>query len=112
MGYNKSMKDMDIVYLIIGVLATYRVTSLFQGEVGPFDMFVWIRKRFGIVHDHLGFPHGYPDTMFGKLFECFWCLSIWVGTGVSVMLALGLWWLLLPLALSGGAILCAEGVEK
>ena len=103
---------MNIDYLIVGVLATYRMTSLLQREAGPFDMFVWIRERFGVVHDHLGFPHGYPDTLWGKLFECYWCLSVWVGIVCSVMLLTGLWWMLLPFALSGGAILCVEGVEK
>ena len=106
------MKDVTIVYFVIGVLATYRLASLLQREVGPFNMFVWIRERFGIVHDVLGFPHGYPETMWGKLFECFWCLSVWVGTGVTIVMVLGGWWLLMPLALSGGAILCVEAAEK
>lgn len=106
------MENFNLVYLLVGVLATYRVTSLLQREVGPFKIFVWIRERFGIVHDVLGFPHGYPNTLWGKLFECYWCLSVWVGAMVTVMMALDLWWLLLPVALSGGAILCVEGVEK
>lgn len=106
------MKDASLVYLVVGILATYRLTSLFQREVGPFGMFVWIRKRFGVVHDALGFPHGYPDTMFGKLFECFWCLSVWAGALVALAILLGGWWLMLPLALSGGAILCVEGAER
>lgn len=106
------MRDIDIVYLLVGILATYRLTSLLHREAGPFNMFVWVRERFGIIHDVLGFPHGYPDTMFGKLFECFWCLSVWSGTGVAVVLLLGGWWILLPFALSGGAILCVEAAEK
>ena len=106
------MRDMSLVYFVVGVLATYRLTSLLYREKGPFDMFVWIRKRFGVIHDHLGFPHGYPETMWGKLFECTMCLSVWVGAGVTVVMMLGGWWVLLPLALSGGAILCVEGVEK
>ncbi len=106
------MRDISIVYFVVGVLATYRLTSLLQREKGPFKMFVWIRKRFGVIHDHLGFPHGYPETMWGQLFECIMCLSVWVGALVTVVLALGWWWILLPLALSGGALLCVEGVAK
>lgn len=110
--YETIMLDISLVHLILGVLATYRLTSLFHREVGPFKMFVWIRERFGIVHDYLGFPHGYPETMWGKLFECYWCLSVWCGIFVAVIIALGGCWFLLPLSLSGGAILCVEGVEK
>ena len=106
------MKDINLVYLIVAILATYRLTSLLHREAGPFKIFVWIRERFGIVHDFLGFPHGYPETMFGKLFECFWCLSVWVGSMTTVVILLGAWWLLLPFALSGGAILCVEAAEK
>jgi hypothetical protein len=85
---------------------------LLHREVGPFSVFVWFRERFGIVHDVFGFPHGYPNTMWGKLFECYWCLSVWVGILVTVIVVIDLWWLLLPFALSGGAILCVEGVEE
>jgi len=106
------MENTSLVYLLIAILATYRLTSLLHREVGPFELMTRIRKRFGIVHDFDGFPHGYPDTMFGKLFECSWCLSVWSGGIVTVVMLLGGWWLLLPLALSGGAILCVEGVEK
>jgi hypothetical protein len=110
--YNRGMRDINLVYFVVGVLATYRLTSLLHREVGPFKMMAWIRARFGVLNDYDGYPHGYPETMWGKLFECFWCLSVWVATGVTLVIALGGWWILLPLALSGGAILCVEGVEK
>jgi hypothetical protein len=102
------MVDINIVYLLIGVLATFRLTNLLWREVGPFKVLVWIRERFGVVHDHLGFPHGYPDTMWGKLFECNWCLSVWVGTAVAIVLLVGGWWLLLPFALSAGSLICVR----
>ena len=106
------MNNINIIEIVVGILATYRLTSLLQREVGPFELFVKIRGLFGIVHDSLGFPHGYPDTVFGKLFECFWCLSVWVGFAVSVMVWLDWMWILLPLAFSGASILCVEAVEK
>lgn len=104
---------MNILEFIIALLATYRITSLLQREVGPWELCTRIRKLFGVVHDTLGHPHGYPDTLFGKLFECFWCLSVWVAAGVSAVVWLnGGAWVLLPFALSGGAILCVEVAEK
>jgi len=106
------MENTNLVYLLVAILATYRLTSLLHRELGPFNMMVWIRKRFGIVHDSEGFPHGYPNTLFGKLFECFMCLSVWVGTMAAIVMLVGGWWLLLPFALSGGAILCVEVAEK
>jgi len=106
------MKDISIAYLIIAILATYRLTSLLMKELGPWKMFTKFRSMFGIIHSSMGYPHGYPETFFGKLFECHYCLSVWVGAAVAVAMLLGLWWLMLPLALSGGEILCAEIVEE
>ena len=106
------MKDINIAYLIIAVLATYRLASLLMHEVGPGKILTKFRSLFGIIHDSMGHPHGYPETVFGKLFECYYCLSVWVGAIVTLAMVLGLWWLMLPLALSGGAILCVKAVEK
>ena len=106
------MKDISIAYLIIALLATYRLTSLFKYEVGPWKILTKFRMLFGIIHDSKGFPHGYPETLFGELFECYYCLSVWVGGIVTLAMVLGLWWLMLPLALSGGAMLCVEAAEK
>jgi hypothetical protein len=110
---------MTLIEFLVGTLATYRLTSLLYREVGPWNLMSRIRNFFGIVHDYdevtrkeLGHPHGYPITFWGKLFECFWCLSVWVGAGVTIIIALGGTWILVPLALSGAAILCVEGVEN
>lgn len=107
------MKDIDIVNLVIMILATWRLTSLLHSELGPFDLFVHIRKMFGILHDDLGYPFGYPPNFFAKLFECFWCLSVWIGIGVTVSVYLFpiAIWLWLALALSGGAIKLNEVIK-
>lgn len=34
------------------------------------------------------------------LFECGWCLSVWVAGGAFVLVVLGLWWLMTPLAIA------------
>jgi hypothetical protein len=87
------MTVMDIYWFVIGALCVWRVTHLFQAEDGPWDLFVAIRKLAG-----RGF--------FGKLLDCFHCLSIWVAIPVALLIAKG--WkerLLVWLALSGAAIL-------
>lgn len=80
-------------WLVLGVLAVWRVTHLLHVEHGPWGAFFAIRKlaaRFGG----------------GSLFDCFYCLSIWVAAPAALWLADGwgargvIW-----MALSAGAIL-------
>lgn len=77
----------------IAVLAVWRVTHLLWGEDGPFDLFVRLRALAGA-----GF--------FGKLLDCFYCLSLWIAAPLGYLFVTA--WTsraLLWLALSGGAIL-------
>jgi hypothetical protein len=78
--------------LALGVLVTWRVTHLLHAEDGPWR--VLARMRLII------------KTVAGKLFDCFYCLSLWVAAPFAYLL--GESWeergLLLP-ALSGAAIL-------
>ena len=53
-------------------LATWRLSSLLHTE----DLFEWLRKWIGIENDDNGLPVLYPDTLWGKIFDCFWCLSL------------------------------------
>lgn len=79
--------------LAIGILAVWRVTHLLFAEDGPWDVVIRLRRRAG--------PGGW-----GRLLDCFHCLSLWVAAPFAVLL--GGWWaerLLLWPALSGGAIL-------
>ncbi|MFZ2148676.1 MAG: hypothetical protein WAV28_15785 [Sedimentisphaerales bacterium] len=46
------------------------------------ELFAWLRR--------LNIP----------LFNCAWCLSVWVATGAFILLLLGLWWLMIPLVIS------------
>jgi hypothetical protein len=52
-------------YLIVTIVV-WRLTHLISSEDGPFDLIIKIRKMVGA-------------TFFGKLMDCFYCLSIWVG---------------------------------
>jgi uncharacterized membrane protein len=52
-------------YLII-VVVVWRLTHLITAEDGPFDLIIRLRKLLG-------------NSFFGKLMDCFYCLSIWIG---------------------------------
>jgi len=83
----------EYYWLILGVLAVWRITHLLQAEDGPWDIVVSLRKLAG-------------QSILGKLLDCFYCLSLWVAAPLA-------WWLgdtwkhrlLLWPALSGAAIL-------
>ena len=77
----------------IALLGVWRVTHLLNAEDGPGDSVVWLRKAVG-------------NGFWGKLLDCFYCLSLWIAAPFAV--AIGGNWserLLLWPALSGGVIL-------
>lgn len=80
-------------WLVIGILVVWRITHSFFGEDGPGDIFVRLRRAAG-------------EGFWGKLLDCFYCLSVWVAAPFAYWL--GESWkerLLLWPALSAGAIL-------
>jgi hypothetical protein len=80
-------------WMALGTLAVWRITHLLNAEDGPADLLVRFRRLAGA-----GF--------WGKLLDCFYCLSLWIAVPFAL-------WLgqdakerfLLWLALSAGAIL-------
>jgi hypothetical protein len=81
--------------LVLGALAVWRVTHLLYAEEGPFDVLVWLRR------------------MGGRLFACFYCLSVWVAAPFALLL--GESWrerLLLVPALSAAAIVIERLSER
>ena len=84
---------MRFYWLVLATLGVWRVTHLFQAEDGPADIFVRLRRWAG-------------NGFWGKLLDCFYCLSVWVAVpfaylaGVDQKERLLLW-----LASSAGAIL-------
>lgn len=83
----------DFYRLLLGALAVWRATHLFQAEDGPWDIVARLRRVSG-------------NSFWGKLLDCFHCLSIWIAAPAACLLARG--WkemLFLWFALSGGAIL-------
>ena len=83
---------MNFYWLVLGILAVWRITSLVGSEDGPWDLFANLRSSAG-------------DGFFAKGLGCFYCLSLWVAIPFGLMI--GETWterLLLWLALSAGAI--------
>lgn len=84
---------MRFYWLILGVLAVWRITHLLQAEDGPGNLLVRLRRFVG---------HGF----WGGLLDCFYCLSLWIALPLA-------WWvgenwkerLFLWLAFSAGAII-------
>ena len=94
-------------------LATWRVASLLHSE----DAFGWLRRGIGIAHDDKGFPIIYPETFWGRLFGCFWCLSLAAAAPIVAVIAVMarlhiVWALLLWLATSTVAIWTEKQVMR
>lgn len=58
--------EIYILKYILLVIAVWRVTHLISAEDGPFDVIIRLRKFVG-------------NSFFGKLMDCFYCLSVWIG---------------------------------
>lgn len=86
--------------LILACAATWRVTYLLYWEVGPFKVVMHLRALTGVKHRD-DVPIAYPD---GNVFECFWCLSIWMALPVTLLMLSPWWPVLIPFALSAVAI--------
>jgi len=86
--------------LILGALAVWRITHLLRAEDGPWDSVAKLRRLAG-------------NSIWGKLLDCFYCLSVWVAVPFA-------WWLgdnwkhrlLLWPALSGAASLLERATGK
>src|SRR5260370_41040040 len=64
---------MKFYWLILGTLAVWRLTYLLQAEDGPWDVVVRLRLAAG-------------NGFWGKLMDCFYCLSLWISAPVA-------WWI-------------------
>jgi hypothetical protein len=84
----------------VGALAVWRVTHLLNAEDGPWDMFVFLRRVVG-------------NGFWGRLLDCFYCLSLWVAAPISFALGSN-WreWILVWPALSAAAILLERATSR
>ena len=86
----------DLYRLLLGVLCVWRITHLFQAEDGPWDVVARIRRAAG-------------DGQFGRLLDCFYCLSLWIAVPFAWLIGSAVTGrVLLWLAFSGGAILAEQ----
>jgi hypothetical protein len=77
----------------VALLAVWRITHLLAAEDGPWDLIAWMRGKAGA-------------SVFGKLMDCFYCLSLWISIPFCFYVEQS--WLdrlVAWLALSGGASL-------
>ena len=78
---------------VLGAFATWRVAHLLAHEDGPWDTVLRLRVALG-------------NGLWGRLLDCFHCVSLWVAAPVALAVARGpVEWLLAWLALSGSACL-------
>ena len=94
-----------MIDLIILVLAAWRITSVINRETAgqPVRKLLGEKELVGIAV--------VPDTLLGELYNCFWCLSVWI-SGFCVVVYLIEPLFLYPFAISTVAILLEEKVVK
>ncbi len=88
------MRDFDPwLRFALAALATWRITHLLAREDGPGDILFRWRRSLG-------------DGFFGKLLDCFYCLSVWVALPLAFFVTRTFTGILLTWpALSGAACL-------
>ena len=90
---------MKFYRFVLGVLTLWRIAHLLQAEDGPWDVVVNLRRSAG-------------DGFWGKLLDCFYCLSLWLAAPLAFLLG-DSWWeraLLWP-SLSAGASLLEQATN-
>jgi hypothetical protein len=91
---------MKFYRLVLGALTVWRITHFLWAEDGPWDIVIRLRRWAG-------------EGFWGKLLDCFYCLSVWVSAPVGYVI--GESWLeraLLWPSLSAGAILLQSATNR
>ena len=92
--------EIYLVHYLLLVIAVWRVTHLISSEDGPFDIIIRVRKWVG-------------NSFFGKLMDCFYCLSVWIGFCAAIYVTRDPEMLIvLTLYYSGSAILLEKITNK
>jgi hypothetical protein len=92
---------MPFYWFLLGCFGVWRVTHLLNAEDGPWDVSAKLRRAAG------------GSGFFGRLLDCFYCLSLWVSAPFAWFLgAAGGERCLLWLALSAGAILLQRSIDR
>lgn len=101
-------KSHPVLYSIAAILATWRLTNIIHSE----EIASPLRKSLGVMEIAEEDPYywAYPDNFFGRLLYCFQCVSVWSGMLIAVLLFV-FPPLIIPLALSAGAIMVKRALE-
>ena len=101
---------------LLAIFATFRITLLLVIEDGPYSIFKRLRNAVGITEIQL--PDGteiteiVKETLLTGILSCFYCCSIWVAVFVSLLILSDIGSiLLLPFAISGGAIVLLKVID-
>lgn len=68
------MSEISTQAFVLCALAVWRLSHLLACEDGPFDLVVRLRQRAG-------------DSFFGKLMDCFYCVTVWIAIPFALLLA-------------------------
>lgn len=92
----------DVLYLLLAILAVYRLATLIAIDDGPFDIFARLRDEVG------------QTTWWGRGLHCAICVGFWIALvaacavpGTVTALRLPLWWM----AIAGGSALLVRAVN-
>jgi hypothetical protein len=69
---------MKLYRFFLGALTLWRITHLLYAEDGPWDLSVRLRRIAG-------------NSFWGKLLDCFYCLSLWVSAPLAYLLGESFW---------------------
>jgi hypothetical protein len=84
---------------ILGLLTVWRITHPLNAEDGPWEVAVRLRQAAG-------------SGFWGKLLDCFYCLSLWVAAPLAFLLRLSWWERVLSWpSLSAGASLLEQATN-
>jgi hypothetical protein len=91
---------MELYGFILGVLCVWRITHLLYAEDGPGEIVAKLRAGVG-------------DGVWGRLMDCFYCLSLWIAVPFAIWLGVDLReQVLLWPALSAGSILIERAIAR
>jgi hypothetical protein len=96
----RSKERDEFHWLLLGVLTAWRITHFLWNEDGPWDIVIRLRRQAG-------------KGFFGKLLDCFYCLSVWISAPLACLI--GKSWserVLLWPAFSAGAILLQRVTDR
>lgn len=74
---------MGPLLFIVLCFANWRISHMIAAEEGPANIFGRIRNWTGVRYDKNGVPYGTNNLSRGIL--CVWCVSVWVGFLLAVL---------------------------